>query len=473
MSPSALHRASLAARSTAVLSLVALSAASCKSSDTTRDQPVAEKPVKTGAPPDAASQGEQPGQWYRAWVNGGAQVGEVPFFLQLPVRPNRGTALIANGNRRVDAEARWYGSEVSVNQPLLRTRMFLRQDDDGSLSGHITNRSPVIEENSLSLPLRAMPVPEPDEARRFPDAASCDAAARAMGLEAADSEQSSGKEPARAPGSATDQAPAEPWGSWLVNFEGLGPGDLVLEQTRPGVVTGSFEFADGTVPVLVGNAFGNRLCLSTYDGVNVYLAVLDVVPGGDALQGRWSAGPGLQWRYALTASKREQAATASNSIMFKPNQTKVSLFELGLPQYRGKPVIIEFGGSWCPPCLDAAPLLREIYEKHHGQGLEMVTLLFELIDDADALRRQAQLFIEKHEISWQVIPVRGEIAPYWDIVPHDPNMAEVNLPVVLFVNGDGTIRDAHTGFPGPESGRLYQDMVERYRRVAAELVAGK
>ncbi len=473
MSPSALHRASLAARSTAVLSLVVLSAASCKNPDAPRDQPATEKSAGTGAPPDAAGNVEQARQWYRAWVNGGAEVGDVPFFLQLPAPPNRGTALIANGNQRVEAEARWYGPEVSVNQPLLRTRMFLHRDDDGSLSGHLTSRSPGLEDGSLSLPLRAVPVPEPDEARRFLDAASCDAAARATGLEAADSDRPSDKKPATAPSNATGQAPAEPWGSWLASFDTLGMNELVLEQTRPGVVTGSFKFGDGTVPVLIGNAFGSRICLSAYDGVNAYLAVLDVAPGGDALRGRWSAGPGLQTRSALTADKREQVAAASNSIMFKPNQTKVSLFELGLPQYRGKPLIIEFGGSWCPPCLDAAPLLREIYEKHHGQGLEMVTLLFELLEDADALRRQAQLFIETHEIPWQVIPVRGEIAPYWDIVPHDPNMAEVNLPVMLFVNADGTIRDAHTGFPGPQSGRLYQDMVERYRRVAAELVAGK
>lgn len=473
MSPSALHRASLAARSTAILSLVALSAASCKNADAPRDQPTPDKSAGTGAPPDAASNPAQPGQWYRASINGGAEVGEVPFFLQLPARPNRGTALMANGNQRVEAEARWYGPEVSVNQPLLRTRMFLRQDDDGSLSGHITSRSPGLEAGSLSLPLRAVPVPEPDETRRFPDAASCEAAARATGLDAADSDQPSDKEPATAPGDATGKAPAEPWGSWLATFETLGTAELVLEQARPGVVTASFKFGDGTVPVLVGNASGSRICLSAYDGVNAFLAVLDVAPGGDALRGRWLAGPGLERRSALTADKREQVPVAANSIMFKPNQTKVSLFELGLPQYRGKPVIIEFGGSWCPPCLDAAPLMREIYEKHHGQGLEMVTLLFELIDDADALRRQAQLFIESHEIPWQVIPVRGEIKPYWDIVPHDPNMAEVNLPVMLFVNADGTIRDAHTGFPGRESGRLYQDMVERYRRVAAELVAGK
>ncbi len=461
MSPSALHRASLAARATAVLSLVALSAASCKKPDAPREQPAAGKDAGTKAPPDAAGNGEQAGQWYHVWLNGGAEVGEVPFFLQLPARPNRGTALVVNGDQRVEAEARWYGPEVSVNHPLLRMRMFLRQNDDGSLSGHITSRSPVIEEGSLSLPLRAMPVAEPDEARRFPDAASCDALARAAGMEAADSDQPS------------DKKPAEPWGSWLANFEALGMSELVLEQARPGVVTGRFTFGDGTVRVLVGNAFGSRMCLSNYDGVNAYLAVFDVAPGGDALRGRWSAGSGLQWRSALAADKRGQVAAAPNSIMFKPNQTKVSLFELGLPQYRGKPVIIEFGGSWCPPCLDAAPLLREIYKKHHGQGLEMVTLLFELLEDEDALRRQAQLFIETHEIPWQVIPVHGEITPYWDLVPHDPKMAEVNLPVMLFVNADGTIRDAHTGFPGPESGRPYQDMVERYQRVAAELVAGK
>jgi hypothetical protein len=100
-----------------------------------------------------------------------------------------------------------------------------------------------------------------------------------------------------------------------------------------------------------------------------------------------------------------------------------------------------------------------------------VTLLIELLDDEDALRRQARLFVEAHAIPWQVIPVRGEIKPYWDIIPHDPDVAEVNLPVTIFVNPDGTIRDAHTGFPGPESGKPFQAMVERYQRVAAELVA--
>jgi thiol-disulfide isomerase/thioredoxin len=487
MSPCAPHCALILARVTALLCLVTVAAPSCKqNSDKNPDQPAEVKKDAGTAPPPADGgngngngngNGEQAGQWYRVWVDGGPEVGKAPFFLRLPPRPGRGTALMANGNHRIEAEARWYGPEVSVNQELLRTRLFLRQDAEGKLNGHLMSRSPVVE-GTMSIPLQAEPVPEPDDTRLFPDAASCGAGAASEGA-AGDPDRPSGKEPATAPedkddkkhDKESDKAGDELWGKWLVSFENEGEAELVLEQARPGVITASFTFGDGTVSVLHGNMFGSRICLSGFDGVNTFLAVLDREPGG-TLRGRWFAGVALQMmRSRLTAEKREQVEVLSNSIRFKPNRTKVSLFELGLPQYRGKPVIVEFGASWCPPCLDSAPVLRELYERHHGQGLEIVTLLFEMLDDEDALRQNARLFVEQHEIPWQVIPVRGDLKPYWDIVPHDPDAAEVNLPVTIFVNADGTIRDAHTGFPAPGSGKSYQDMVERYQRVAAELLA--
>ena len=44
------------------------------------------------------------------------------------------------------------------------------------------------------------------------------------------------------------------------------------------------------------------------------------------------------------------------------NGTKVSLYEL-----RGKPVILNFWATWCPPCVREMPRLEEFYQKHKNE----------------------------------------------------------------------------------------------------------
>ena len=53
-----------------------------------------------------------------------------------------------------------------------------------------------------------------------------------------------------------------------------------------------------------------------------------------------------------------------------------NLLELGHPgervalaAYAGRPVIINFFASWCPPCQRETPLLASFYRAHHGQVL--------------------------------------------------------------------------------------------------------
>lgn len=436
-----------------LLCVLSLLVASCKNDNGDGSAGERERDTVTtsGAPSpaDAGSAGsgtQQGGQWYHAWFVGGPDVGQIPFFLHLPAPPQRGTAIIAHGDHRIEAEARWYGSEASVNLPLLRTRLFLRQGASGKLEGHLMSRSPVVT-GTVSLPMQAVPVPEPDDSKRFPDPAFC-----------------------RASAEPSTPAPPLPLGTWAVSFDDM-DGELLIEERAPRVVAGTFKFRDSGVTTAIGTVFGSRICLSSFDGANPLLVVIDIDPEGKGLSGHWVTGAALDKRFPFTADKREQVNTGADGINFVANKTPLSLFELGLPQYRGKPVIIEFGGSWCPPCIDSVPVLKDLYKQHHASGLEIVTLLFELLEDEDMLRKQARLFVDTYDIPWTVIPVRGEIKPHWDIVPHDPAASEVNLPVAIFVNADGTIRDAHMGFPSPATGQAYQAMVERYQRVARELVS--
>ncbi|TVY04531.1 redoxin domain-containing protein [Cohnella terricola] len=43
-----------------------------------------------------------------------------------------------------------------------------------------------------------------------------------------------------------------------------------------------------------------------------------------------------------------------------------------LKDYEGKPLIINFWGTFCPPCRNEMPALQQQYEKWKGQGLELI-----------------------------------------------------------------------------------------------------
>ena len=57
------------------------------------------------------------------------------------------------------------------------------------------------------------------------------------------------------------------------------------------------------------------------------------------------------------------------------------------PRFRGKVVIVNIGGSWCPNCHDEAPFLSSLYQKYQGKGLEVVLLSFEEAEQLHESRR--------------------------------------------------------------------------------------
>lgn len=84
------------------------------------------------------------------------------------------------------------------------------------------------------------------------------------------------------------------------------------------------------------------------------------------------------------------------------------------PATEGKPMIVEFWATWCPPCRDSIPHLNEIYAKYKGQGLQIVG-----ITDED--RAKIKKFEKEVPIEYAVgLDANGKYAKPFGIqgIPH-------------------------------------------------------
>lgn len=84
------------------------------------------------------------------------------------------------------------------------------------------------------------------------------------------------------------------------------------------------------------------------------------------------------------------------------------------PETEGKPMIVEFWATWCPPCRSSIPHLNEIYAKYKDKGLHIVG-----ITDED--RAKIKKFEKEVPIEYAVaLDANGKYAKPFGIqgIPH-------------------------------------------------------
>ncbi len=138
-------------------------------------------------------------------------------------------------------------------------------------------------------------------------------------------------------------------------------------------------------------------------------------------------------------------------------------------QFRGKVVIVAIGGSWCPNCHDEAPVLVDLYNRFHAQGLEVVDLSFE---EGDQLKNPERLraFITKYKIPYTVL-LMGTPDDLNDRLPQAKNLN--SWPTSFFVGRDGLVKEIHAGFSGPATGDAYPKLKAEMAAEVQKLLAGR
>ena len=99
---------------------------------------------------------------------------------------------------------------------------------------------------------------------------------------------------------------------------------------------------------------------------------------------------------------------------------------LTLSSLRGRPVLINFWATWCPPCREEFPMMVDSYAEHADADLEIVGVLSKDLPDG------ARDFTEDMGAAWPVVDDPDQVA--WD------DYLIAGLPTSYFVDTEGVVR---------------------------------
>ena len=106
-----------------------------------------------------------------------------------------------------------------------------------------------------------------------------------------------------------------------------------------------------------------------------------------------------------------------------------------LSSFKDSPVVLDFWASWCPPCKQELPVLKEIYTKLKGQGLKIVAVSID--GKVDDLKK----FLQSNPLPFTVLHL-----PTADVKAVAEAYKLTGIPRVLYVTKQGKVKSDTSGY---------------------------
>lgn len=104
---------------------------------------------------------------------------------------------------------------------------------------------------------------------------------------------------------------------------------------------------------------------------------------------------------------------------------------ISLSDLRGKPVLLNFWATWCPPCREEMPYLQQIHEEWSGEGL--IVLAVNIGESPAAVEEFAQVYNLTLPI---LLDINGAAAQVYNVTA---------IPATFFIDRDGIIQKKVVG----------------------------
>ena len=139
------------------------------------------------------------------------------------------------------------------------------------------------------------------------------------------------------------------------------------------------------------------------------------------------------------------------------------------PRFKGKVVLVDVFGTWCPTCHDAAPALTRLYRKYHDRGLAIVGLAYEVSGDSAVDGRQLRR-IGRSSTFPSLSSSRASTTPRQRPQRLPQLRGFTAFPTTIFLGRDGRVRRINAGFYGPATGAQHDRLVAEYEKEIEKLL---
>lgn len=224
-----------------------------------------------------------------------------------------------------------------------------------------------------------------------------------------------------------------------------------------------------------GRADADSFAIARFDGSFVYMLTGRI--DGDSLRGLFHAGLRTQTpftavrstgrRHLRLPSELTQADTTPFRFAFPDLQSRLVTNEDA--RFRGKVVLIDVFGTWCPTCHDAAPVLVQFHDEYQERGLEIVGLAYEVSGDTAVDGALVRRYRDKFDIEFPLLLAGMNDT---ELAAHTlPQLRGfTSFPTTIFLGRDGRVRHIHAGFYGPATGVMHDQQIAEFRQVIERLL---
>ena len=275
-------------------------------------------------------------------------------------------------------------------------------------------------------------------------------------------------------------------GIWEVSFEnknGIEKGVANFSQNSDGKVTGSFLTITGDYRFLAGFVKNDTLQISGFDGGFASYFTANFKNDSTLINGKFYFGASSITNWSAIKNESATLPDEYNYSHLKAGESSLNFSFLSMDgkkisiqdaQYKGKVVIIQILGSWCPNCMDETSFLVDYYNKNKKRGVEVIGLAFEKTTNFEEAKKELSYFKKRFNPSYPIL-ITG-------VTPSDPLRVEKTLPQIdkiaafpttIFINKKGEVTKIHTGYNGPGTGKFYTSFKLAFNKLVDEMLAEK